>query len=44
MALLLLKENRKLRVSPREKLSVEITFNCAGMQVIRDFKAVTDRS
>lgn len=37
-------ESRKLRVSPREKLSVEITFNCAGMQVIRDFKAVTDRS
>eukprot|EP00930_Biecheleria_cincta_P032740 TRINITY_DN226_c0_g2_i1.p1 TRINITY_DN226_c0_g2~~TRINITY_DN226_c0_g2_i1.p1 ORF type:complete len:1037 (+),score=182.28 TRINITY_DN226_c0_g2_i1:149-3259(+) len=33
-------ESRKLLVSPREKLSVEITFNCAGMQVTRDFKAV----
>jgi hypothetical protein len=28
-------ESRKLLVRPREKLSVEITFNCAGMQVKR---------
>lgn len=36
-------ESRKLLVSPREKLSVEITFNCAGMQVTRGFEAI-DRS
>lgn len=33
-------ETRKLHVSPREKLSVEITFNRAGIQVTRDVRPV----
>lgn len=32
-------ENRKLLVNPREKISVEITFNRAGMQVNHDVSA-----